>query len=246
LLEEKKRKKEKLLEHYERLKNDVLYDWKNITSRLYDSLGNASSSEYPKSLIPLYVDIWGPLTAPIHFNQLRCHFKHEKYKEIEVIISDIEKSEPKHNKNVAVLMMNLRPNVVKAILDNCKFDLREFKPMNSNYTPHFVLDQIINYFIDKSMGKSTTITVRGNPNGNFQLIWQGDHEISAGTGNEDSMRWLLKKIESLTIVNDLEKARAEATRINELFNVKLKSKINCLILDIEEERLAGECDSKYH
>jgi hypothetical protein len=188
----------------------------------------------------------GRLTEPIHFNQLRCHLRHEKYKEIEGIISDIEESEPKHNKNVADLMMNLRPNIRKAIFDNCKIDsLLEYDKNEPNHRPHFVLDEIIKYCVDKSMGKSTTMTVR-QLDGGSQLIIEGDWMVSAGMGTEQSMSWLLNKIESLAVISDLEKQRAEVSRINELFNVKLRSKINDLILDIEEERLAGKCDSKYH
>ena len=182
------------------------------------------------------------ICKPIHFNQLRCHLKDEKYKEIDAIISDIEKSEPKHNHGVAELMMNLKPNIRKSIFDNCKIDsLREFDKNNPNYVPHFILDEIINYYKDRSMGKVTTLTVRGS-----QLIRQGEYDVAVGMGNEESMRWLLEKLESLTVINDLKRARDEATRINELFNVKLKPKINDLILDMMEERLAGKCDSKYH
>jgi hypothetical protein len=74
ILEDRKRKKEKLSEHCGRLKDDVLCYWKNERSGLAASLGNTSS--YPKSPIPLYVDIWSRLTQPIHFNQLSSKLLH--------------------------------------------------------------------------------------------------------------------------------------------------------------------------
>ncbi|MFZ0893669.1 MAG: hypothetical protein WAZ77_04125 [Candidatus Nitrosopolaris sp.] len=191
-----------------------------------------------------------------YFNQLRCHLKDEKYREIENIISDIEKSEPEHNEKVAYLMNNMRGNIRTTILEAGNgngalqtsreiLSLREYDKADPNYEPHFVLDEIIRYIIDKSIGKSTMISIR-RLNGKFQLVREGNFMISAGKGDERIMKWVLNKIGSLNVITDLEKLRAEAIRINELFNIKLKSKINDLVIDIEEERFAGKCDSKYH
>lgn len=180
--------------------------------------------------------------------------KDEKYMEIENTISDIEKSEPEHNEKVAYLMNNMRGNIRTTILEARNgalqtsreiSSLREYDKADPNYEAHFVLDEIMRYIIDKSIGKSTVISIL-RLNGKFQLVREGDFIISAGKGDERVMKWVLNKIGSLNVITDLEKLRAEAIRINGLFNIKLKSKINDLVIDIEEERFAGKCDSKYH
>jgi hypothetical protein len=83
----------------------------------------------------------------------------------------------------------------------------------------------------------------------FENLWNDAslaQPATSGMGDERVMKSVLNKIGSLNVITDLEKLRAEAIRINELFNIKLKSKINDLVIDIEEERFAGKCDSKYH
>ena len=83
-------------------------------------------------------------------------------------------------------------------------------------------------------------------NGKFQLVREGNFMISAGKGDERIMKWVLNKIEIVECDYRFRKATSRGIRINELFNIKLKSKINDLVIDIEEERFAGKCDSKYH
>jgi hypothetical protein len=120
-----------------------------------------------------------------YFNQLRCHLKDEK---LENIISDIEKSEPEHNEKVAYLMNNMRGNIRTTILEARNgalqtsreiSSLREYDKADPNYEPHFVLDEIMRYIIDKS-GKSTMISIL-RLNGKFQLVREGEFMISAGT-----------------------------------------------------------------
>jgi hypothetical protein len=179
--------------------------------------------------------------------------KDEKYKEIENIISNIEKSEPIHNKKVADFMNNIRANIRNAIynakdsigLTGYKIDmLREYNKEEPNYSPHFVLDEIINYCIDKANGKVATMRVR-KLNSTFQLVREGDFMISAGMGDEQTMNWLLNKIKSLTIDKELRDLQTEGNRINDLYNKKLKSKIKDLSVQIDDGYLAGKCDMKY-
>jgi hypothetical protein len=64
-------------------------------------------------------------------------------------------------------------------------------------------------------------------------------------GDEQTMNWLLSKIESLTVVRELKELQAEGMRINDLFNKKLKSKIKDLSVQIDDGHLDGKCDMKY-
>jgi hypothetical protein len=90
------------------------------------------------------------MRRPIFFRQLKSHLEDPKYKEIGNLISEIEVSEPKHNKNVADLMNNIRVNMRNAIYsrddnrqtDHIKERLREFDKSDANYLPHFILDQL--------------------------------------------------------------------------------------------------------
>jgi hypothetical protein len=193
------------------------------------------------------------LREPMYFNRFRSHLKDEKYKEIENIISNIEKSEPMHNEKVTNFMGNIRPNIRNAIynaknsigLTGSKIDmLREYNKDEPNYIPHFVLDEIIKYCIDKANGKATTMKVR-KINSTFQLVREGDFMISAGMGDEQTMNWLLNKIESLTIYKELRDLQTEGNRINDLYNKELKSKIKDLSVQIDDGCLAGKCDMKY-
>lgn len=112
------------------------------------------------------------------------------------MISDIEKSEPEPNEKVAYLMNNMRGNIRTTILEARNgalqtsreiSSLREYDKADPNYEPHFVLDEIMRYIIDKSIGKSTMISIL-RLNGKFQLVREGDFMISAGKVDERVMK----------------------------------------------------------
>ena len=124
-------------------------------------------------------------------------------------------------------MNNLRRDVRRGVFDirdRALQKLSEYSGEQPNVEPYIILDEIINYCLDKSVRKDASIT-SSPQNHNFQLIREGYYPVGVGIGDEETMKRVLKKIESLTIPNDLEKLRTEATRISELFNIKLKSKI---------------------
>lgn len=148
IIENRKSRKAGLLRHYDILKQNVLSYWEEERSELSTNIGLS----YPESLIPLYVDILSRIRKPRYFNQLRCHLKDEKYREIENIISDIEKSEPEHNEKVAYLMNNMRGNIRTTMFEARNgalqtsreiSSLREYDKADPNYEPHFV--SIISY-----------------------------------------------------------------------------------------------------
>jgi hypothetical protein len=190
------------------------------------------------------------MRRPIFFRQLKSHLEDPKYKEIGNLISEIEVSEPKHNKNVADLMNNIRVNMRNAIYsrddnrqtDHIKERLREFDKSDANYLPHFILDHIIEYYVDKAIGKNTALRIRQTNTDVFQLIKEADFPIAIGVGDEQTMNWLLNKIESLPIAKQIQELHTEGIRINNLFNDKLISKTKDLIVDIEDERFLDKCD----
>jgi hypothetical protein len=104
---------------------------------------------------------------------------------------------------MAYLMNNMRGSIRNTILEAWNgalqtsreiSSLREYDKADPNYEPHFVLDEIMRYIIDKS-GKSTMISIL-RLNGKFQLVREGEFMISAGTSQSgywtklDRWMWL--------------------------------------------------------
>lgn len=110
-----------------------------------------------------------------------------KYKDIEIIISDIEKSELEHNKRVAELTKNLKADIrndiyAKDIRSNsaCNSEaLKEINEVSPTYEPHFILDQIIQYYIDKVNGIKTSMKVWQPDQETFQLAWEAGFRTAA-------------------------------------------------------------------
>jgi hypothetical protein len=114
ILEKNRNKKKKLLDHYDKMKVDVLDRWINQRVELHYKLDNL-----PKSLIPLYVQISKNLKS-MYFNRLWSHLKtaHKEsdnktvaYKEADDIITDIEQNERKHNQHVADFINGLEQKI---------------------------------------------------------------------------------------------------------------------------------------
>lgn len=147
-------------------------------------------------------------------------------------------------------MKNLRTDIRNAIYakdgdsdSTCHNEsLKEVTEVSSDYIPHFILDQIVQYYIDKANGIGTTMRVwRPNPEV-FQLVRDIGYTIAVGMGDEKTMKWLLDKIESLQIPQKIIALQTEGNRINELVNVKLRSRIKDLSVEIGDGQLEGECD----
>jgi hypothetical protein len=203
----------------------------------------------PESLIPLYVNIAEEMKRPLYFNRLKSHLV-DADKETNDIISDIEKSEPLHNKQVADFMRNLHTTIRNAIYSvdesgrrDCNLNqLREYKEVKPDYRPHFILDEIIQYYTDKANSKKTTLRVWTPNPGTFYLSREMEYTANIGAGDERTMRWILEKIESSPIPEELKRMQEEGRRINDLANNRLKSRTANLILQIDDERFGGKCD----
>jgi hypothetical protein len=105
------------------------------------------------------------------------------------------------------------------------------------------MDHIINYYIAKSDGVGDELNVR-KLNSHYQLFRTSDMLEEMGRGDEETMKCLKIKLDTLEkdIVKTLKKLRDEANRLNEQFNVNLKSKAKDLIVQIEDGYLHGKCE----
>jgi hypothetical protein len=193
------------------------------------------------------------MRRPLYFNRLKSHLK-DADKDVYDIISDIEKSESRHNQQVSDFMKNLRVIIRNAIYSidesghgNCKTDLlKEYNEVKPDYRPHFILNEIVQYYADKATGKKTTMRVwRPNPD-TFYLSRETDYGVAAAAGDEQTMLWILHKIESLPIIEKLKGMQQEGMRINDLINNKMRSRVANLILQIDDERFGGKCDFESH
>lgn len=230
------------------LKNDVLDHWIDHTVNLHKKLDNV-----PESLIPLYVQISKDLKS-IYFNRLRSHLKTAyresdtttmPYKGAEDILTDIEQNENKHNQCVADFVNGLTQKIKDAIYDTEVCDIKNISDYKfpSSIPPLFVLNHIINYYIAKSAGIGDRLEIR-KLNSEYQLFRTSDLLEEIGRGDEETMKCLKMKLEALEkdMVKTLKELRNEADRLNEQFNINLKSKATDLIVQINDGYLHGKCD----
>lgn len=214
-----------------------------------------SIDNYPKSAIPLYVQISESLKSR-YYTRLRCHLKTAykesdnttiAYKETDIILTDIELNEAKHNEAVVDFINGINQKIRNAIyaVEDCSIkNITEHK-FASSITPTFVTNHIYDYYIAKSdSAVNEELRIR-RLNSDYQLFRTSDMLEEMGRGDEESMICLKKKLEKLEIevVKELKNLRHEANRLTLQFNVHLKSKLTDLIVQIEEDgRLHGKCE----
>jgi hypothetical protein len=248
ILEKNRNKKKALLDHYHTLRDDVLNYWLNQEARLYSEIDNS-----PRSLIPLYVKLSKDLKSRLYFNRLRCHLKtaykksNDKtltYKEANDIIIDIEQNEPKHNQHVINFMNGIEQRIRNTIYakEDCNIENIVEHRFAESVTPNFVIEHIVEYYVAKFLGSDEELDIR-QLKSDFQLFITSDR-TEIGRGDEETMKCLKKKLDTLEkdVVRELKELANEANRLNEQFNIHLKSKARDLVVQIGDGYLHGKCE----
>ena len=240
-----KRKREDLLRHYVKLRDDVIGHWAKHRAVLNNSINQITGFS-----IPLYLDIAEVITAPTYYDYLYLHLSDPKYLDIKAIIDEIVTNEPKHNKLVQDFSSGLKGRIHDIInnkdiasQDYCVIDsIMEYNVNNLGEPQTFCSDVIIEYCINKFRGINPKLDIR-QLHTNFQLYVDLPFTNEVGHGDEETMKCLQKKVEliELEVVKKLQELNTEANRLADLFNRKLKSRLKELIVHIESGKLNGSC-----
>jgi hypothetical protein len=229
-----------LRDHYKRINDNVFKSWLNTTAQLRHQVDT-----FPDSLMPLYVDIISKIKSPGRYHQAKSHLGHEENMLVNQILNDIEISQDDHNKRVANLVTTLNSDMVNTIQLETQGRLHQFDRVTASDVPWYNIGLLYDHLRNDAQNTHEELKVIPSSDENMAELRRGVSNLAAGT--EDDMGVLMQIVISFQaeVVPRLRALSTEGIQINDIFNTVFKTRLEPIILHIEDGHLTGKCNFEY-
>jgi hypothetical protein len=228
-------------DHYKRINDNVFKAWLNTTAQLRQQVDT-----FPDSFMPLYVEIISKIKSPGRYHQAKSHLGHEENMLVNQILNDIEISQDDHNKRVANLITTLNSDMVNTIQRETQGRLHQFDRVTASDPPCYNMGLICDRFRNEAENTHEELEViTSTSDENMAVLRSGIENLPTGT--EDDMKCLMQIVTSFQgeVVPQLRPLSTEGNQIDHLFNIGFKTRLEPIMLHIEDGHLAGKCNFEY-
>jgi hypothetical protein len=246
----KEKRQQVLIEHYKRINENVFKPWSVAVASLGSTAGTL-----PYSFMPLYTNVISIIKSPGRYDEAKSHLG-DSYGNANKVLNDLERLEENHNQQVASLITTLDKDIIDTIHNknkhrpcNIAVSIHQYNVLTASDPPWYNIDCIYEHFRQEANHNHRQLTVVPLVGQNMAVFRRETptETIDLGLGTEEDMNCLMRIVISFqaSIVPQLRTLIKNGTEINEMFNKTLKTQLEPIMLNIEDNILAGKCDFEY-